>query len=663
MTQHTTPSSAPAHPAYRKDIDGLRAVAVLAVLGFHAFPERVPGGFVGVDVFFVISGYLISTIILGNLRAGRFSFADFYARRVRRIFPALGLVLAACLAIGWFVLLADEYEQLGKHVVAGAGFVANLLLWHESGYFDVDSALKPLLHLWSLGVEEQFYLVWPLALWIGWRARWNIGLLTWGILLGSFAWDVVLVRTDPTAAFYSPGARFWELMLGALLAHWTVARDARDGAIAPRRWLPTTWHATLQDIPWVRNLLSLLGIGMIAAALVFLTPDQPFPGWRALPPALGALLLLMAGPKAACNRWLLSNRAMVFVGAISYPLYLWHWPLLAFARIREGEVPDTAVRAGLLALSFVLACATWRLVENPIRFGGHRRAKVAVAVTAMAVVAIAGAATLQQQGVLGRFDPDVRPYANFQYEFKTDARSPGCWLSLQAAPDAYAAECVDPPDGDRPLLVLWGDSHAARLYPGLRDALGSHYRLAQFTRSACPPLHDRRGRGNCRPGNDYVMRRIAALQPTTVVLFARWASYGRRAKDRKLLEGTVRELRQEGVDHVVVIGPAPEWKQPLPKTLVTQHQATGKPVPGRTRQGLRPGLAALDARLRTAVVANGGEYLSSRAVLCNARGCLTRIGHDPANLTTWDYGHLTTVAARYLAKHLAHDSGDFGLAQ
>ena len=660
MTHDLSHSHAPVHPPYRQDIDGLRAVAVLSVLGFHAFPRVVPGGFVGVDVFFVISGYLISTIILGNLLRNSFSFSDFYARRVRRIFPALGLVLASCLAIGWFVLLADEYERLGKHVLAGAGFVANLLLWHESGYFDVDAGLKPLLHLWSLGVEEQFYLVWPVALWAAARARWNVALLTWLVLLGSFAWDVALLHNDATAAFYSPGARFWELMLGALLAHWTVF-----GTAGYRAWssaVPISWRTRLQTLPYVRNVVSILGFGLIASSLVLLTEAQPFPGWRALPPALGALFLLWAGPAALCNRWLLSNRVMVFVGAISYPLYLWHWPLLAFARIREGQIPDAAMRAGLLALAFVLAWATWRLVENPIRFGGNRRLKVAAACSAMLVVAIAGGTTLKQQGFGGRFDQDVRRYADFKYEFLSDARYPACWLRLDQAPDAYAKECVDPPD-TRPLLVLWGDSHAARLYPGLRAALGSRYRLAQFTRNACPPVERVRRKGNCMSGNSFVMKRIAELRPTSVVLFARWEHYAHGPAFSKQLAQTLLELKRQGVEHVVVIGPAPAWKLPLPKTLVMLNRDTGQAFPQRTRYGLKPGLADLEGALRATVQTSGATYLSARNVLCNTDGCLTRIGSNPDNLTSWDYGHLTTVAARYLSDHLARASDDFGLAR
>ena len=217
-----TPISHLSHPQYRHDIDGLRAIAVLSVVAFHAFPVWVKGGYIGVDVFFVISGFLISTIIFENLEKGTFSFGEFYARRIKRIFPALTLVLVASLIIGWLVLLPDELNQLGKHVVAGAGFVSNLVLWSEAGYFDNSADTKPLLHLWSLGVEEQFYIIWPLLLWLASRQHFSLSTLVILIALFSFTFNINAVSQDPVATFYSPLTRFWELLCGTLLAWYSL---------------------------------------------------------------------------------------------------------------------------------------------------------------------------------------------------------------------------------------------------------------------------------------------------------------------------------------------------------------------------------------------------------------------------------------------------------
>lgn len=212
------------HPKYRSDIDGLRAIAVLLVVGFHAFPHWVKGGFIGVDIFFVISGFLISSIILGNLESNTFSFTEFYSRRIRRIFPALLVVLTTCFTIGWFVLFADEYKLFGKHMAAGAGFVSNLVFWDESGYFDKAAETKPLLHLWSLGIEEQFYIAWPVLLWVAWRLHFNLLAMTLAVAAVSFFLNTKGIRTDAVATFYSPQTRIWELLTGSILAWFSLNR-------------------------------------------------------------------------------------------------------------------------------------------------------------------------------------------------------------------------------------------------------------------------------------------------------------------------------------------------------------------------------------------------------------------------------------------------------
>ncbi len=357
---------------YRPDIDGLRAIAVLAVLVYHAFPSALPGGFVGVDIFFVISGYLISRHILEELATRSFSIRTFYARRVRRIFPALVLVMLACLLFGWLILTPGEYERLGRHVFAGALFLANILSWREAGYFDTAADTKPLLHLWSLGIEEQFYIVWPLILALLWRVRRWLG---WGMagLIGlSLAWSLYTVRHDPVADFYSPLTRFWELAIGAVLA-----------------WLAQRQGAQVLAVPQATRL-SWLGLALLAAALLLIDSGDAFPGAWALLPTLGAALLIQAGPAAWPNQALLAWRPMVWIGLISYPLYLWHWPLLTYARIIEGETPAAALRWALLVLSFALAWLTWRYIERPLRARTRSRAVIWGLCLALVVVGVAG---------------------------------------------------------------------------------------------------------------------------------------------------------------------------------------------------------------------------------------------------------------------------------
>jgi len=335
------------HPKYRADIDGLRAIAVLSVVGFHAFPDWIFGGFIGVDIFFVISGFLISGIIFGNLEHSSFSYVEFYVRRIKRIFPALILVLVLSFAFGWYVLLPDEFQQLVKHVASGTGFISNFILWYESGYFDNSADTKPLLHLWSLAIEEQFYIFWPLLLGLVWKHKWNFLTLTVSIAVISFALNISTVNNNPIADFYSPLSRFWELMIGGILAYLTLHKP--------------------QHLPQRPNWQSAIGLLLIAVGILLVNKERAFPGYWALIPGVGAFLIISAGSGAWLNRNLLGNRLIVGIGLISYPLYLWHWPLLVFSKIVVGRNLHVLERIAIIAVSIGLAYLTYRLLENPIR--------------------------------------------------------------------------------------------------------------------------------------------------------------------------------------------------------------------------------------------------------------------------------------------------------
>jgi len=337
------------HNLYRPDIDGLRAVAVLSVVIFHAFPEYLGGGFIGVDVFFVISGFLITSLILREQKEERFSLRHFYARRIRRLFPALSLVLGFGLIAGWICLNFMEYKQLTKHTGSSAIFITNFMLLREAGYFDNAADTKPMLHLWSLAIEEQFYLAWPLVLMFFKRlTRWLFPVLV-VLLLSSLTYSLSLVfKGDLEHDFYSPFSRSWELLLGASLA-FGVSRQAA---------IPMAW----------RNMAGWVGFVLIFMSACFLDKSMPFPGYWALPPTLGAALILFAGMQSNVNRVLLASRPLVAIGLISYPLYLWHWPLLSFARILESQTPGPELRLALVLMSFILAWGTYRFIEKPIRF-------------------------------------------------------------------------------------------------------------------------------------------------------------------------------------------------------------------------------------------------------------------------------------------------------
>lgn len=360
------------HPEYRPDIDGLRALAIIPVVIFHAFPAMLPGGFVGVDIFFVISGFLISGIILKGLQKKGFSFLGFYANRIKRIFPALLLVLSVSFVFGWFFLLPGEYAQLGKHILGGAGYIENFVLRREAGYFDTRSALKPLVHLWSLGIEEQFYLTYPFLLWALWRIRRNLLAIILSLVLISFLLNVWTVRGDAVSSFFLPQTRFWELWMGGALACLKMLPQEERSRFTVI-WASITHRMAGTRLAglsakYIYDLSSFAGLALIMLALLTVH-EHAFPGWWALLPVCGTALLILGGPNAWINRKVLSNRVAVFVGLVSYPLYLWHWPILSFARMLRGEEISTDARVGAIVVGFLLAWATWRFVESPIRFG------------------------------------------------------------------------------------------------------------------------------------------------------------------------------------------------------------------------------------------------------------------------------------------------------
>jgi peptidoglycan/LPS O-acetylase OafA/YrhL len=488
------------HTKYRDDIDGLRALAIVPVVLFHAFPSILPGGFIGVDIFFVISGFLISTIIFRELKKGKFSFLDFYARRVRRLFPALSLVLYSTLIFGWFALDADEYKMLGEHVAAGAGFVQNFILLGEVGYFDIGSELKPLLHLWSLAIEEQFYLVFPLIVWIAWRIGLNLLALVLFIAIASLAANLYSVRIDPVGTFYFPHMRIWELMAGSILAYatsrsTTLSEQADTGI---RKHFNETSNSTFsrfgasrtslrKNIRLNKSTLSWLGLGLIVVSTLVFDKNHHYPGWRAMIPVMGAVLIIYAGQHSWINRNLLGNKLVVFVGLISYPLYLWHWPLLSFARIIESEPLSTSLSIAIVAISFILATLTYILIEKPIRSGNFQKFWTIALVIIMFCVGVLGILAHEREltSRLGANVQEVKKWEERRSIFEENCAELFPKWNYRKGP----FKCRFLEKG-KPEIVVIGDSHAARIYYGISHYIGKEYNTALFANGCAMPFYD-----------------------------------------------------------------------------------------------------------------------------------------------------------------------------
>jgi peptidoglycan/LPS O-acetylase OafA/YrhL len=602
---------------YRPDVDGLRAIAVMLVLNYHAFPVAMPGGFIGVDVFFVISGFLITGIITRELELGRFSLVEFYNRRIRRIFPALIVVLCATLALGWFWMLPQAFVQLGSDTFASAAFLANIALLLQSGYFDVESAKKPLLHLWSLGIEEQFYLFWPLLLMLAARFRMSIMAMAAMLGIASFLLNVAWIGSNPIATFYLPFTRAFELLIGAVLACGWMNVNNSSAASNRRAWT---------------------GVVLISVSAFILDSLRAFPGWWAVLPIAGSALLLSA-PAAWLNRAVLASPPLVWIGLISYPLYLWHWPLLVFGGIIKFGPLTLPERELILLVSALLAWATYRFVEIPFRFGFPSRRKMFSLGAGMAMVAAAGFAVISGRGFDFRLPPEIRAMASVPTEsFKW--RFHECLLDLSKE-TTFAETCVE--RDRRPLVLMWGDSTAGALLPGLRKAQETrNFGIAQLTSSSCIPAlnADIVGTPNCRAMNDKVFSLIRQIGPDIVLLHGTWEKHLDNVAE------TVVALKKETNARVVVLGGVPTWRRGLPSEVLRYFILHRALIPERSPAAAPS--AAYDAVMRARLEPLGAEFISASDVFCNAQGCLTRIGDAAADITVSDQVHITEKGSVFL---------------
>ena len=422
---------------HRADIDGLRAIAVVPVVLFHAGVTQVSGGFVGVDIFFVISGYLITSLILGEMRDGRFSLLSFYERRIRRIFPALFLVLAVSSVLALRLFMPPDLVAFGRSLVATTLFVSNIHFYWDSGYFNAPLDTKPLLHTWSLAIEEQFYIVFPLILLLSlrWGGRRWIGVVLTLFVLSLVA-SIRITPVDPEAAFYLAPTRAWELMLGALLASGVV---------------PSVKFQAL------REALAVVGLALIVYALFRFSSATHFPGASALIPCLGAAILIHAGQgeRTSLVSKALSLWPVAFVGLISYSLYLWHWPLLVFARYWNIRELSSGQVIAIVIASFVLAVLSWTYVEQPFRRKQTRISRAllfAGAATAIVVLMVSGLRDVRSNGFPGRLSPEAIAIAR-------SAKTPDAERALQracimASPDNPCVAGAQVP----PSVAVWGDA-------------------------------------------------------------------------------------------------------------------------------------------------------------------------------------------------------------
>jgi len=630
-------SAGKAHPdiqpglKYRPDIDGLRAVAVLAVVAYHAGIATVGGGYVGVDVFFVISGFLIGSIVLDEAREGRFSVRRFYERRIRRILPALVLVLLATFALATVHALPTELAQLGRSMLATLFFASNIYFWRHSDYFDAPAEMQPLLHTWSLAIEEQFYLFIPITLVLLVRhAPRQLNALA---IAGTVLYLLLCIwatRHFQTASFYLLPTRAWELFLGILIAL----------GLFPR-----------MDRPLIRNFAAAAGLAMVGAAVFLFTSETNFPGANALLPTVGTALVIGAGLSGtSLVGRLLSLRPIVFVGLISYSLYLWHWPILVFQRsdafLVENVRPEVGAGAAI-ALSFVVAILSWRFVERPFRSRANFRAPkiYRVAAAAGTVAAATALVAVGTGGLPHRLPSQARAVASvLAYDPEAQYRTGRCMISSGFDAADLAADCLAKSSTERNYLLV-GDSHAAHLWYGL-DAELSGVNVMQATSSGCRPFADEPDAfQRCRQVMDRVFKDRRALDGVDKLLIA--AQWGE--DDVANLSRTLDWARERDVE-VVLFGPIVQYRSAVPRILAQQRWHGPTDLLGRQRLS---DLAALDRRLAAIATAKGVRYVSLWSLMCRHAGCLA---YDRAGTPLqFDDGHLTAKGSVSLARLLVRE--------
>lgn len=609
--------------SYRPEIDGLRTISVLAVILYHYDFGPFSGGFVGVDVFFVISGYLITSIIFAEMQKGKFSLWAFYDRRVRRILPASLLTIVATGIAGYFILLPSDYAAFGGSAIASAFGLANFyFLWNSGGYFDNAADLMPLLHMWSLGVEEQFYIFWPILLW-------GIVVLSKGsakaastalilIIAVSFGTAVYLTRTDQPVAFYMLHTRAWELAVGALLV------------FAPRIGNRLSGEA-----------VATLGLALIFGSIFLLTSKMPFPGWNALYPCLGAALIIWPKTTPPFTEWLLRQRPVTFIGLISFSLYLWHWPVLVLYRqMGVGEMPPYIDRVLLVCLAVALSVASYWFVEQPMRkWRPQYKRSVAAGLAAMTAVAVAGNMLSVNKGLASRLPPEVRQLERYRAMTAGGGLSP-CFLTTRSDRVQLKFDpkkCLEP-DSQKPTVLVVGDSHAAHFMTALRAAF-PEISFSQANASGCRPVIPVRGLERCAD----LMRKVFsdyAREFDAVVLSSRWPN-----DSIKYLRNTADKLSKSS--KVFVLGPSLEYRVDLP-VLLAKAELSGKKylIAENARYDV---IARRSKAVERALRGSGAEYYSVLKVTCPKRICKDTVDGVPMMS---DESHFTPEGAAFAVQKL-----------
>lgn len=626
---------------YRKEIDGLRAIAVIPVIFFHSGIGMFSGGFVGVDVFFVISGYLITTIILNEKERGKFSILNFYERRARRILPALFFVMLFSIMFAWLWLLPDDLEDFSKSLIAVSLFISNFLFLQESGYFATASELLPLLHTWSLAVEEQFYVLFPLFLMFVWwlRKRWILGaIIIIGILSLALAQWGAYQR--PSATFFLLPTRAWELMIGASVAFFLLYGSNKR---------------FLSENKLICELFGIVGLFLICYSAIFFNESVPFPSVYALVPTVGtASVILFSSEKTTVGKFL-GAKYLVGIGLVSYSAYLWHQPIFAFARHRGNGEIGQYLFVLLIVFTFVASYFSWWYIEKPFRNKAivSRKSVFIYSLVGSLFFIVVGSTGYYMRGFSVRLTEEQRHLLAFKkYKREKIYRDGECFLHPSQSYSDFSRVCSEF-NNDEDTLLLWGDSHAAALSFGLRERLGN---VIQYTASGCPPImgFNNPKRVHCERINDHVLQKIAEIKPDYIMLHANWLD-AQRFVELTGLHETINHIQNVSPQSkVIVLGGVPQWQPDLPTVLLRKKLTYSDNRTLTMSQDMEEKILKVDGQVSSISVESRAGFISVYDLLCNQKGCHGYVKYNNKVMpTAWDYGHLTENGSLFLSEKIA----------
>jgi len=625
---------------YRPEIDGLRAIAVISVIIYHAAFEidisgeiyrLLPGGYLGVDIFYVISGYLISFLILEKIILKKFSFFDFYERRARRLLPTLFLIIFLSIVAGYVFMMPNQFKDLSGSAISSLFFLSNFWFFLTDNYFADSSSLKPLLHTWSLSIEEQFYIVFPPTLYFLYRNNFrNFKNIFLFLIFGSLIFSSIGSFYYKNFNFYMLPSRIWELLIGALIAY----EHLKNKFIVKKT---------------SNELIFLFAIALIILPFFLFDDSTPHPSIFTSFVILGTAIIIYNYSNSGYINKILSSKFFVGTGLISYSLYLWHYPIFAFKQIKSQNLSEFD-KIELIFLTIILSILTYFIIEKPFRNRKliSRKLFVTFISTFLIILILICLYIFKHNGIPQRYSSEILNLVNFNYNYKEIYQSGKCHIeNKKTLKGKYFKNCDLRIDLNKNNLYLWGDSLAAHLYPGIEHKYGEKYNILQRTTDACKPsLNENTNNSeefNCKKINEFILNEIKDLKPKKVFIAGFWSS-----KDLFDIKDVIKKLKKNNIHSIYLVGPSVRWHDPLPKILLKKYRISKK-LPDYLGDKNHSKNFKLDDEFSNFAADNSIRYLSIIKSLCKEDfTCLIKVGEGPDAITNWDENHFTKKASIFI---------------